>query len=130
MGRVVHFDITADDPERAARFYREAFGWQVERWNGPMEYWLIRTGEPTRMGIDGGMGRRSGPSPGVNNIIDVDSVDKAAERIKAGGGRILQSKTAVPGIGYTVTFQDTEGNTFVAMERDASAVLEREASAG
>lgn len=124
MGRVVHFDISADDPERAARFYREAFGWTVEKWDGPMEYWLIGTGPDGEAGIDGGMGRRKGPSPGVSNIIRVDSVDRAAARIEAGGGRIVQPRTAIPGVGYMITFQDTEGNTFGAMENDPAAAPE------
>ena len=31
---IVHFEIPADDPERAARFYRELFGWNVDRFEG------------------------------------------------------------------------------------------------
>jgi len=29
MGRVIHFEITADEPDRAAGLYRKAFGWEV-----------------------------------------------------------------------------------------------------
>src|SRR5262245_17526251 len=32
---VVHFEIPADQPERAAKFYRELFGWEISRWEGP-----------------------------------------------------------------------------------------------
>ena len=29
MNRVVHFEIQAEKPERAAKFYREVFGWII-----------------------------------------------------------------------------------------------------
>ena len=45
MPRVVHFEINADDVERAVQFYSDVFGWKAEKWAGPMEYWLIMTGE-------------------------------------------------------------------------------------
>src|SRR5689334_19629414 len=35
MPRVVHFEIHAEDPERAARFYGGVFGWQINKWAGP-----------------------------------------------------------------------------------------------
>ena len=35
MGRVSHFEINADDPKRAAEFYRHAAGWDVKDWGGP-----------------------------------------------------------------------------------------------
>ena len=59
MPRPVHFDITAEDPDRAVSFYEQAFGWKFNHWGGggPMDYWLIETGE-TQPGIDGGLSRR------------------------------------------------------------------------
>ena len=43
---VVHFEIPADDPERAAKFYRELFGWEIKHMGGPMDYWLVRRSPP------------------------------------------------------------------------------------
>ena len=45
MSRVVHFEIPADDPVRAAKFYEDVFGWKIEKWEGPFDYWLVTTGE-------------------------------------------------------------------------------------
>jgi predicted enzyme related to lactoylglutathione lyase len=45
MNRPVHFEIPAEKPERAIQFYEKVFGWKFERWNGPMEYWNISTGD-------------------------------------------------------------------------------------
>jgi len=53
MTRVVHFEIHADDPERAAAFYRSVFGWEIRKWDGPFDYWLVMTGPREEMGIDG-----------------------------------------------------------------------------
>ncbi len=45
MPRPVHFEISADDPERALHFYQAVFGWKSQKWDGPQDYWLISTGE-------------------------------------------------------------------------------------
>jgi predicted enzyme related to lactoylglutathione lyase len=29
MHRVVHFELGAQEPERAAKFYQQVFGWQI-----------------------------------------------------------------------------------------------------
>ncbi len=63
MARVVHFEIHADDPERAARFYTEAFGWTIVNVGGPVEYRLVTTGPDGEPGINGGIVRRQGPVP-------------------------------------------------------------------
>ena len=51
--RVTHFEIPSDNPEKAAQFYTAAFGWQIQKWGGPQEYWLVHTGDG-QPGIDGG----------------------------------------------------------------------------
>ncbi|MFQ5986895.1 MAG: VOC family protein [Thermoplasmata archaeon] len=123
MARVVHFEITADDPERAAKFYGDVFGWSATKWEGPQEYWLIVTGEEKDRGIDGGLARRedSPLTQPVTNTIDVASVDKAIGAVEASGGEILVPKSAVPGVGWLSYFKDPEGNIFGMMEADESA---------
>ena len=121
MSRVVHFELPADDPERAIAFYENAFGWKFNKWEGPMEYWLISTGPESEPGIDGGLARRSDPATGTENTIDVASVDEAVTRIEANGGKVLRPKSAVPGVGWLAYCQDTEGNTFGIMQDDPDA---------
>lgn len=55
MSRLVHFDVQADDPERAIRFYESVLGWKFHKWDGPMECRLIETGPKDEPGIDGGL---------------------------------------------------------------------------
>ena len=57
MPRITHFDIPSDNPERAQKFYQDIFGWKFDKWDGPMEYWMIRTGDDSQPGINGGMAR-------------------------------------------------------------------------
>ena len=120
MPRPVHFEIPADEPERAVKFYQDVFGWKTHKWDGPADYWLIRTGEEGEPGIDGGIAKRQ---PGAVTAIslDVPAVDEFAAKVEAAGGKIVVPKTAVPGVGWLVYCQDTEGNVFGMMEEDAEA---------
>jgi len=120
MLRVVHFEINADDAERAVKFYSQVFGWKINKWDGPMDYWLVSTGEGTP-GIDGGIMQRMNPSAATINTIDVPSVDEFAARIAQNGGRAVMPKRAVPGVGWMAYCQDTEGNVFGIMQSDSSA---------
>jgi predicted enzyme related to lactoylglutathione lyase len=119
LPRVVHFDITADNPEQLAEFYRKVFNWTFEKWKGPMDYWLIMTGE-NEPGIDGGLGKREKDTETVNTI-DVPSLDEYIEKIKENKGTIIVPKHAIPGVGWTAYFKDPEGNTFGLMEEDPKA---------
>ncbi len=120
MPRVVHFEISADDPERAAEFYRSVLGWHIQKWDGPQDYWLAGTGESGQPGIDGAIMRREAGMPPVINTVDVASVDATVEQVVAGGGSVAMPKMAVPGIGYLAYCLDTEGNMFGVMQRDES----------
>lgn len=95
MPRVVHFDLSVDQPERAIKFYSKVFGWQIEKWDGPFDYWLIKTGKPDEPGIDGGFGRREDPSVATTNFIGVSSVDMYLNEIRANGGTVIQGKRAM-----------------------------------
>ncbi len=124
MPRVVHFEIGVDDPKRALKFYTDVFGWKVNQWQtpqGPMDYWLVMTGEAPEPGIDGALMPRSNYPQPVVNTISVPSVDDFAAKIQAAGGQVVQPKMPIPGIGWLATCKDTEGNTFGIMESDPNA---------
>lgn len=121
MSRVIHFELAADDPQRAIAFYETVFGWQISKWDGPIEYWLITTGPEDEPGIDGGLARRAEPGVSTENTIGVASLDEALAGVEANGGTIVRPKQAVPGVGWMAYCQDTEGNTFGIMEDDPSA---------
>jgi len=54
MNRFTHFELATDDLEKTAEFYRQVFGWKVEKWEGPVDYWLVAPGEAGTPGINGG----------------------------------------------------------------------------
>ena len=116
---VVHFEIEADKPERLAQFYNRIFSWKFEKWAGPMDYWMIMTGED-EPGIDGGLLKRSKTSQPVNTI-GVTSIDDCLELIKENKGTIMVPKKAILGVGWTALFKDPEGNAFGLMEDDPTA---------
>lgn len=120
MPRVVHFEISADDTLRAVKFYSDVFGWEIQKWDGPQEYWLVKTGENSEPGINGGLFKRKGPVGHVNTI-EVDDLDSFVGRAIANGGKVVVEKMAIPGVGWLVYCQDTEESVFGLMQPDASA---------
>ena len=129
MPRVIHFEIHADDPERAVRFYRDLFGWEFNRWEGPMPYWLITTGPDSERGINGGLVKRQCPRAGADGeavtayvcTVDIPSVDEYAQKAQAGGGTVALPKMPIPGVGWLAYCKDTEGNIFGLMQSDPKA---------
>jgi hypothetical protein len=124
MPRVVHFEIHADDPERAADFYQQVFGWKIEKWKGG-DYWLVTTGGDDEPGINGGIMKREGKvGEGIIAYVctvDVPSVDEYSKKIEEAGGKIIMEKHAIPEMGWLAYAKDTEGNMFGIMASDMSA---------
>jgi uncharacterized protein len=127
MGRVTHFEIHADDPERAAEFYKKLFGWGVTSWEGPLDYWLVDTGEEDKPGINGAIMRRMGSGPAedaaVNSFvctIEVDSIEDTERAVPEAGGEQVLPRQELPNVGKISYFKDTEGNIFGALEPPSS----------
>ena len=122
MPRIVHFEIYADDVDRASKFYSDLFGWEISKWDGPpqMDYRLVTTGSEGP-GIDGGITKR--PHEGVAgvNYVDVESIEEYLGKVQVSGGRVLQPKIPIPGVGYIAICQDTEGNPIGFHQSDPSA---------
>ena len=115
-GRVVHFEIPADDVTRAQDFYRDAFGWQIQ----PMpdlSYTIVSTGptddqgRPTEPGgINGGMMKREAPVSAPVITLDVEDMDAALAKIESLGGSTVVGKQPVGDMGFSAYFTDSEGN--------------------
>jgi predicted enzyme related to lactoylglutathione lyase len=122
MPTIVHFEIPADDLERAKKFYGDLFGWKIEKVAGPMEYWMISTtDEAGNKAVGGGMMARQHPQQTITNYIDVPSVDEHAAKVEQAGGKVVVPKTPVPGFGYFAVCLDPENNAFALWENDADA---------
>ena len=121
MGRVIHFEITADNPEDIGQFYSEVFDWDIQKWDGPVEYMLVGTGADDEPGINGAIMGRNDMLPQTVNTISVDSAQAAVEKVKASGGDVLNEIQAIPGVGYHAYCADPDGNVFGVMEADENA---------
>lgn len=119
MPNIVHFEIPADDPARASKFYSDVFGWQFNKMPAPgMDYWVIKTEEGSQIG--GGLARRS-DLQAVTNTIGVPDFEEYVQKIEAKGGKMLSPKMPIPGMGWFAYAKDTEGNTFGIFKADPNA---------
>ncbi len=129
--RPIHFEIQADDPERAAQFYRDVFGWEITKWEGgQMEYWMVMTApkESKEPGINGGLLRRPvktdekqcGANAFVTTMV-VENYDETAKKIEKAGGKVAMPKFALIGMAWQGYYLDTEGNTFGIHQADPNA---------
>ena len=124
MNRVVHFEFFSDDPESEVEFYRKVFGWDIQTWEGPIEYWLATTGQE-EPGIDGAFGRPSaGGDQRVVNTMNVESVDDVVRSVKDAGGSVVTEKMPVPGVGWMAYLADPSGIIFGVMQDDPNAGLQ------
>jgi uncharacterized protein len=117
MDSVVHFEIPADDPTRASKFYSDAFGWNIMKWEGPTPYWMVSTtdsdenGRPKNPGsINGGMAKRGGPIKSIVVTVMVDDIEKALAKVEKAGGTTVEKKQAIGDMGFSAYFKDSEGN--------------------
>jgi len=120
MTRVIHFEIPADNADRAVAFYKNAFGWKIEKWNGPMDYWMVNTGDEKIPGINGAIMKR-GDVKSTTNTLGVESLDASIGSVTKAGGSLIMPKTAIPGVGYFAYCADPEGNLFGMMQADVNA---------
>ena len=117
---IAHFDIAADDVERARRFYERVFGWRFEAW-GPPDFYLVHTGPAEDPGIHGSVSKRSQPLRGGGRsayecTISVADLRAIKAAIVANGGTIVLDEHEIVGVGRMIRFTDTEGNIACAMK--------------
>ena len=109
MNRITHFEFATSDPEKTADFYRKVFGWEIKKWDGPVDYYLVTTGADGSVGINGGLMQTSGEFKGTINTVEVEDIDAAIARALANGGEIALPKDAIPGVGYQAYIKDNSG---------------------
>jgi uncharacterized protein len=120
MQRPYHFELSAEDPERAGRFYAQVFGWEIHKWAGSEEYYLVTTGDDKEPGIHGAIQRREGVEK-VNLVVGTTDLEAVTRKIVAAGGVVVRPKVAVPGVGWCAYFKDTEDIVFGVMQEDPKA---------
>jgi predicted enzyme related to lactoylglutathione lyase len=124
MNNVAYFEIQADNPDKAVKFYTAVFGWKFVKDNHlPTAYWRISTD-----GSNGGLlqrpAKKPSPEQGTNAFvcsIQVENFDSTSKKIVRHGGIVALPKFAVPGTCWQGYFLDTEGNTFGIFQVDPNA---------
>ncbi|HEV2428413.1 MAG TPA: VOC family protein [Thermoplasmata archaeon] len=118
-GEVGHFEIPADQPERARKFYSKTFGWKMNVLPG-MDYTMVSTGPVDEKGmpsapgtIGGGIGTRGGHLTHPVVTIMVEDISATEKLVEKNGGKVLQKRQAIGDgtMGFTGYFRDSEGNT-------------------
>ena len=125
MPTVVHFEIPADDVERARKFYSDVFGWKISKWEGlrsSSEYWLIDSSSgKEKASISGGIIKRQAPNHPFMNYVGVDSIDAYLEKVRKAGGKVALPKQVVPGVGAFAAFMDSENNVIGLHQMEAGS---------
>jgi predicted enzyme related to lactoylglutathione lyase len=116
MGGVVHFEIPADDMDRAQQFYKSAFGWQISS-IPDINYAMVTTTDvdeqsrPKEPGaINGGMFKRDGDVTNPTIVVDVEDIDETLKTLEGLGATTLSPKQPVMDMGFSAYFRDPEGN--------------------
>jgi predicted enzyme related to lactoylglutathione lyase len=115
-GTIGWHELYTSDLEAGFAFYNKLFGWtKVNDMDmGPMGlYRIFDEGGHKEMG-NGGMMKKAPQIPVScwNFYFDVDSIGGAIERVKAGGGKVLNGPMQVPGGAWIMNGQDPQGAMF------------------
>ena len=122
-----YFDFTVNDLDEAKSFFEHVFDWRLEKFPGmPYDYYRIQAGAEGEFGIDGGMGTIADTptakgQPLTQVTIPVPSVDDCIARVEEAGGKIVEPKRAIPGIGWFAACVEPGGLLFGVMEADPAA---------
>ena len=113
---VVFFELPVDRLERAKKFYEKAFGWKITD-NPALKVYMVGTAPSDKRGrstepgaINGLMSLRSDADATPTFTIGVHDIDAAVQKVRNNGGKIIQAKWEIPGVGWGAYFKDTEGN--------------------
>jgi predicted enzyme related to lactoylglutathione lyase len=116
-GQLVHFEVQAEDADRASTFYENVFGWDFQASGMPgIDYRVVRTGESQ----GGGLYQSDDRKGHLIVYFDTDDIDATIAKVRESGGD-AGDKQPIPGVGWFAPVTDTEGNSFSLFQSDESA---------
>ncbi len=121
-----YFDLTVHDIGQARKFFQAVFDWKFERFPMPYEYYRIQAGPENEAGIDGGIGAVkdapiAGGMPATQLTVPVADLNEAIAKVQASGGRVVEPKLPIPGIGWYATCAEPGGLRFGIIQADPTA---------
>lgn len=117
-GKLVHFEVPANDTSRALGFYGQLFGWSFRDMEGPVEYHMTQVSDD----MGGAIHRadQGGGIPGIFVYFDVDDINAGSQKVRDLGGKAGEA-SPVPQMGWFARCEDTEGNPFGLWQSDPAA---------
>ena len=113
-GKLVHFELPAQDTKRARDFWSGVFGWSFnEPGMAGFEYWMTQTGQ------DQGGAIYPADKPGLIVYFDTDDIDASIAKVRELGGK-AEDKMPIPHVGWFTPCSDTDGNAFSLFQSDES----------
>jgi uncharacterized protein len=121
MPRITHVELNTDMPDSLGTFYKNVFGWMVQKkQTGNEDYWFLFSGPSSSPGVNAGMKPRMGKGLQWMPTIHVDSLDAALIQVVENGGKVTHPKRPIASTGYLAYCEDPEGNLFGLLEKDST----------
>ena len=119
----IYFDFTVKNLPEAKCFFEHVFEWRFEKFPMPYDYYRIQAGSDDEPGIDGGIGAIADTptaegKPLTQVTIPVLNLDEYIARIEEAGGKIIEPKMPIPGIGWFAACAEPGGLLFGIIEAD------------
>ena len=126
MPKPTYFDLTVRDIGQARDFFESVLGWRFEKFQMPYEYYRIQAGPHGEPGIDGGIGATSDAHvaegrPMTQVTIPVKNLDHTISLVRTHGGKVVEDKLPIPGIGWYATCAEPGGLKFGIIQADTNA---------
>lgn len=104
-GSFVHIEVASTDPERTRKFFEDVFEWEFES-HPEMDYHTYAAPSGPGGGL---MKPMENQPPGILNYLLSHDIDADVKKIQESGGRVLQPKMEIPGVGWWASFQEPTG---------------------
>ena len=114
-------ELMTSDPQAAANFYSQLFGWKVDTMPmGEGQYRVLKVGENSVGGVMG-MPPGAPPMPPVwGCYVTVDNVDETVALAIKLGGKVCVPAMEVPGVGRMAVIADAQGAMLSVMTYNMS----------
>ncbi len=115
-------ELQTDDADKAAAFYKDVIGWEIEEMAMPGGTYIVLKAGGNRVG---GIFKRPPEMAGGPvrwaSYVTVDDVDKCVAAAKAGGAQILIPAFDIESIGRMATFRDPVGAVISVIKYEEQA---------
>ncbi len=123
---IVHIEWRSRQTGRLKDFYRQVFGWKFEE--AMPGYLMAATGTKD---VSAGFMQIEASStlqPGIVSFLEAEDLGGIEAAIREGGGQVVTSSQAIPGMGRFSLFTDPEGNPLGLWQSEAAVKREEKAA--